>query len=131
MSGSLVDTNVVIKVLNGNDAAVKLFDSLDEVYISAITVGELIYGAWKSSRKNENIMLFESFLSEYPLIAVSDDISRIYGEIKAELVFKGINIPENDLWIAATAIFNNYSLVTFDQHFRSISKLRLVGVDFF
>jgi predicted nucleic acid-binding protein len=126
MSGSLVDTNIIIKVLNGNDEAVELFDSLDEIYISVITVGELIYGAYKSSRKRENISLFESFLSEYPLIAVNDEISRIYGEIKAELVVKGINIPENDLWIAATAIFNNFSLVTFDQHFNNISKLRLL-----
>jgi hypothetical protein len=30
MSGNLVDTNVIIKVLNGNDGAVKLFDALDE-----------------------------------------------------------------------------------------------------
>jgi tRNA(fMet)-specific endonuclease VapC len=126
MSGSLVDTNIIIKVLNGNDEAVELFDSLDEIYISVITVGELIYGAYKSSRKRENISLFESFLSEYPLIAVNDEISRIYGEIKAELVVKGINIPENDLWIAAIAIFNNFSLVTFDQHFNNISKLRLL-----
>jgi predicted nucleic acid-binding protein len=78
MSGNLVDTNVIIKVLNGNNEAVELFDSLGEVYISVITVGELIC-----------------------------------------------------LWIAATAIFDNYSLVTFDQHFKNISKLRLVGVDFF
>jgi predicted nucleic acid-binding protein len=45
MSGSLIDTNVIIKVLNGNAEAVNLFDSLENVYISVITVGELIYGA--------------------------------------------------------------------------------------
>lgn len=130
MSGSLIDTNVIIKVLNGNTEAVNLFDSLEDVYISVITVGELVYGAQKSSRKSENMTLFESFLSEYPIVEINNKISRIYGEIKAELVSKGINIPENDLWIAAIAICNEYSLVTFDQHFENISKLRLVGREF-
>jgi tRNA(fMet)-specific endonuclease VapC len=88
-------------------------------------LGELIYGAQKSSRKRENIELFENFLSEYSIIEINDEISRLYGEIKAELVSKGINIPENDLWIAATAIYKDFCLVTFDQHFSGISRLRL------
>ena len=126
MSGNLVDTNVIIKVLNGNIEAVELFDSLDKVCFSVITVGELMYGAQKSSRKDENIALFESFISEYPIVNIDENISRIYGEIKVELVGKGINIPENDLWIAATAICKDLRLVSFDQHFKNISQLSRV-----
>jgi tRNA(fMet)-specific endonuclease VapC len=126
MSGNLVDTNVIVKLLNGNAEAEKLFDSLGEVYLSVITVGELIYGAQKSTRKEENIKLFGNFISEYPIISINPDISRTYGKIKAELVSNGINIPENDLWIAATAVINDYRLITYDKHFSSISRLRLL-----
>jgi tRNA(fMet)-specific endonuclease VapC len=90
-----------------------------------LLLGELIYGAQKSSRKVENITLFESFIAEYPIVSINFEISRIYGEIKSELVCKGINIPENDLWIAATTIGNDYRLVTYDRHFSGISQLRL------
>jgi tRNA(fMet)-specific endonuclease VapC len=125
MSGNLIDTNVIVKLLNGNAEADKLFDSLDEVHVSVITVGELIYGAHKSTRKVENLALFENLISEYPIVPITFEISRVYGKIKAELVSKGVNIPENDLWIAATAISNDYRLVTYDQHFSGISRLKL------
>jgi tRNA(fMet)-specific endonuclease VapC len=125
MSGNLIDTNVIVKLLNGNAEADKLFDSLEEVHVSVITVGELIYGAQKSTRKVENIALFENFISEYPIVPITSEISRVYGKIKAELVRKGVNIPENDLWIAATAMSNDYRLVTYDQHFSGISRLKL------
>jgi tRNA(fMet)-specific endonuclease VapC len=125
MSGNLIDTNVIVKLLNGNAEADKLFDSLDEVHVSVITVGELIYGAHKSTRKVENLALFENLISEYPIVPITFEISRVYGKIKAELVSKGVNIPENDLWIAATAISNDYHLVTYDQYFSGISRLKL------
>lgn len=45
MSGSLIDTNIIIKLLNGDQKAVELFDSLDGIHISVITAGKLFYGA--------------------------------------------------------------------------------------
>ncbi|NSW90958.1 MAG: PIN domain-containing protein [Firmicutes bacterium] len=42
------------------------------------------------------------------------------------MIRKGINIPENDLWIAATAIANNLKLATFDHHFTHIDGLEVV-----
>ena len=44
MNGNLVDTNVIIKMLNGDPEAIRIFDSLDNIYISVITAGELYYG---------------------------------------------------------------------------------------
>lgn len=125
MSGNLVDTNVIIKLLNGDKKAVDLFDSLNEVHISVITAGELFYGAKKSSRIEENMALFKGFLTEYSIVGINEIESEVYGQIKANLVKRGINIPENDIWIAATAISYNLNLVTYDIHFKNIKDLKV------
>ncbi len=123
MNGNLVDTNLIIKMLNGDTEAIRIFDSLDGIHISVITAGELFYGANKSSQTEENLKLFKDFLSEYPVIGIDEKTSQIYGKIKAGLVKEGRNIPENDLWIAATAFQHDLNIVSFDAHFKNIKTL--------
>jgi predicted nucleic acid-binding protein len=56
----------------------------------------------------------------------NDHIAVSYGLIKSELEKKGKKIPENDIWIAATAHMYGLSVATFDQHFSYISHIQLV-----
>lgn len=128
MNGNLVDTNVIVKLFNGDPKAIELFDSLNNVTVSVITAGELFYGAYKSTRVDENMKLFNSFLSEYPILDIDTEVSLVYGQIKSQLGKAGINIPDNDLWIASTAIKNNLILVSFDNHFKRIKGLKLDGI---
>lgn len=125
MGGNLVDTNVIIKLLNGDKRTDDLFDSLNDIHVSVVTAGELFYGAQKSNRIEENMTLFKSFLSEYSIVEINERVSKIYGQIKAKLVKRGMIIPENDIWIAATAISYNLNLVTYDEHFKNISDLKV------
>jgi len=125
MSGNLIDTNVIIKLLNGDEETIEIFASLENINVSVITAGELFYGAQKSSRKSENMKLFKDFLSEYPVVDINEIVSESYGKLKSKLVKKGINIPENDIWIAATAISYKLKLITFDEHFKSMNDLDL------
>ena len=124
MSGSLIDTNVIVKLMNGDQKTIQIFETLDDIYISAITAGELLYGAKKSSRSMENLSLFHKFLSEYIVLTVDKEVSNSYADIKLQLVKKGVNIPENDLWIAAVAINSDLTLFTYDKHFDSIEGLK-------
>jgi tRNA(fMet)-specific endonuclease VapC len=124
MSGSLIDTNVIVKLMNGDQKTIQIFETLDDINISAITAGELLYGAKKSSRSMENLSLFHKFLSEYTVLTVDKEVSNSYADIKLQLVKKGVNIPENDLWIAAIAINSDLTLFTYDKHFDSIEGLK-------
>lgn len=125
-SGSLIDTNIIIKLMNGDSKVVEVFDRLDNIYVSSITAGELFYGAFKSTRIKENLKLFSDFFVDYPILEIDYNTAEIYGKIKAQLVKKGINIPENDLWISSIAIQNNLILFTMDNHFTNIEGLNLV-----
>jgi tRNA(fMet)-specific endonuclease VapC len=47
----------------------------------------------------------------------------LYGEIKSSLRQKGKPIPDNDIWIAASARQHSLTLVTRDAHFDEIDDL--------
>ncbi|NSW90957.1 MAG: PIN domain-containing protein [Firmicutes bacterium] len=64
MSGSLIDMNVIIKFLNGDEKALKILNEADGIFISVINVGELYYGAYKSSRSEQNMQIISGFLCD-------------------------------------------------------------------
>ena len=130
MNGKLLDTNVIIRIINGDEKVAVLLDSIavDEVYIPTIAYGELMYGAERSKRIDKNKYLFEEFCLNYKLVCNDKLIAETYGKVKNNLKNKGINIPENDIWIAATAINRNFELISGDKHFANIENLNLIDI---
>jgi len=126
MNGDMLDTNVIIKYLAGDESVKQLVSSATDIFVPVIVVGELQYGARKSSRPVINLALFADFLSNYTIIHVDESIAAMYGEVKEQLRKKGVNIPENDIWIAATAISRQCRLITYDAHFKSVDGLDVV-----
>jgi len=120
MNGSAIDTNVIIKFLNGDEKARQIFDENQDIAIPITVVGELVFGACKSARRQENLELFNGFVSQYSVLPIDKAVADIYGKIKADLASKGVNLPENDIWIAATAKANNRKIISFDIHFSHI-----------
>ncbi len=57
------------------------------------------------------------------VIDISAGVSERYGDLKQQLRAAGKPIPDNDLWIAATAIEHHLVLVTRDKHFESTPGL--------
>jgi predicted nucleic acid-binding protein len=51
----------------------------------------------------------------------------MYGIVKEQLRKIGVNIPENDIWIAATAKARNCRLLTYDAHFKSVDGLSVIS----
>ena len=109
----LLDTNICIHYFKGQ---FELKNKIEQIgfrrfAISEITLAELIYGAEKSQKRNENIKVVENFAELISIIPIFDSI-RIYGKEKARLKLKGTAISDLDLFIGATAIVNDMILVT-------------------
>lgn len=130
MNGKLLDTNIIIRIINGDEKVAVLLDSIavDEVYIPTIVYGELMYGAERLKRTDKNKYLFEEFCLNYKLVCNDKLIAETYGKVKNNLKNKGINIPKNDIWIAATAINRNFELISGDKHFANIENLNLIDI---
>ena len=99
----LLDTNIVIVSFRGESGVVDRIDDADEYFVSSTILGELFYGAFNSTNVNDNIGRIESFLAQSGLLSCDAVTSQIYGEIKTELRREGRPIPDNDIWIAASA----------------------------
>jgi tRNA(fMet)-specific endonuclease VapC len=124
MSGKyLLDTNVAIRVLNREVDLEAQRDPGLEAFLCVTVVGELLFGAAKSARPDENRTRVEGLIDVCPLIPHDVGTAKRYGALKAELRSKGRPIPENDVWVAASALQHGLILAARDQHFRYVEGL--------
>ncbi|MDY3303161.1 MAG: PIN domain-containing protein, partial [Clostridia bacterium] len=101
MNGNLMDTNVIVRVLNGDRQLVQQLSSYNNLCSCSIVLGELLYGAEKSARTEENKKKAKDFCAHFNLLKVDEYVSETYGNIKNELLAHGKVMPENDMWIGA------------------------------
>ena len=130
MTRFLLDTNVCIRLLNPNRSqliATKV-KSLqpEQVLLSSILKGELYYGAYRSTRRDENLFLLQQFFAAFATLPFDERCEQSYGQLRAELAQKGNLIGPNDLLIGATALAHEVTLVTHNlREFRRLPGLRL------
>jgi tRNA(fMet)-specific endonuclease VapC len=119
----LLDTNIVIALFDGDDTVLANMDESTEVFIPAIVLGELFFGAERSGRPAQNTDKIEQFAAGRAVISSDLHVAREYGIVKQRLKEKGRPLPENDIWIAAAAKHHRMILVTRDHHFTEIEGL--------
>jgi len=124
MSGRyLLDTNVAIRVLNQEVDLDARSDTGLEAFLCLTVVGELLFGAERSGRPEVNRARIEGLIERCPIVPQDLETARKYGALKAALSRKGRPIPENDLWIAASALQHDLTLATLDRHFEAVDGL--------
>lgn len=121
----LADTSVVVNHLRGKKKIDEEFFK-DGVAISIITLGELIYGAYRSKDPKKTKEIVNNFLSDLSVetINLDDEIIDEYAKIKASLESLGQKLDDFDLLIAATAREYSLHLLTENKrHFQRISGI--------
>jgi len=125
----LLDTNICIYIKNHRPPEVLArFSKLPsgKVAMSAITYGELCFGAEKSSKPKETHQILEHLISLIPVLPLDADVSEHYGKIRQQLQAKGQPIGNNDLWIAAHALSGKLILVTNNEvEFKRVPGLKV------
>ena len=119
----LLDTNAVTAALKLDDLLIPHLVQATEIVIPSIVIGELYYGAYKSSRVGANLVIFDAIVRHNTILDCNAHTGQIYGSIKANLEARGQRIPENDMWIAALAIQHSLTLLTRDAHFDRVTDL--------
>jgi tRNA(fMet)-specific endonuclease VapC len=119
----LLDTNIIIAIFKRDANVLQQLGGADEIFIPAIAIGELYYGAHNSTQFQRNLREIQAFAAIAQVVPCDQLTAEIYGQVKSELKAKGNPIPENDLWIAAIARQYSLTLVTRDQHFQKIAGL--------
>lgn len=124
----LLDTNACIKYLTGNSSSlVARFTTIprQSIRLCDVVKAELYYGAYKSSRVESNLALYETFFSQYVSLPFDVNAAKVYGRIRAHLELLGTPIGAYDLQIAAIALANNLTLVTHNtREFNRVDGLK-------
>jgi tRNA(fMet)-specific endonuclease VapC len=99
----------------------------EDQFTSSVTLGELLYGAHRSSRTAALLeRIEETLLPELPVIPFDAAAARRYGEIRAELERRGTPIGDADTRVAAIALSRGLRVVTGNErHFRRVPGLEI------
>jgi predicted nucleic acid-binding protein len=99
----------------------------DAQFTSAVTVGELFKGAYRSAARQRHLDNIEQrVLPAVTILPFDLSTARVFGMIRADLERTGNILPDADLQIAATAIYHDLALVTGNiRHFERIPNLRV------
>lgn len=118
-----LDTNIVVDLLrNQNEAPTKIL-VYNTIYLPITVCGELLFGSALSGKPVENKRNVLLFLGKCVLLEYNLSVAESYADIREHLQAKGKPIPENDIWIAATAVAFGLKLITRDRHFINIDRL--------
>lgn len=125
----LLDTNICIYIIKEKPRQVlEKFEQIDPsaVGISVITLAELEYGAAKSANPQKNYQVIEDFVTYLDVFNWDVRVSRIYGEVRADLEQKRTPMGLLDTQIAAHCLSLDRVLVTNNgREFERIPDLKL------
>lgn len=138
----LFDTNILVYIIKRDPAIASLeqeiaSDTNNLLLISIASKGEIESLALKLKWGEKRLQQLEIFLKQFIIVPIdSNQIVKAYSEIDAfsqgkhptlKLAGSARNMGKNDLWIAATAMVTNATLVTSDRDFDHLNK-RMINV---
>lgn len=124
----MLDTDTCIAIIKKHPIALKKLrsKSIGQVGISSITLGELAFGAEKSSRPEDARAALDEFLLALEIAAFDEHAAMRYGEVRGSLARRGKPIGPLDTLIGSHADVMEVVLVTHNtREFAQINGLRL------
>jgi tRNA(fMet)-specific endonuclease VapC len=127
----LLDTTAYVALRRGHPGVARAATEAEELIVSIVVVGELLFGFRNGTRFEANHEDLERFLAEpfVALVLVTRATADRYGRIAATLRRQGTPIPSNDIWIAAHVQETGAELVTLDEHFDRVPGLPVLRFD--
>jgi len=110
----LLDTNTAIFAIKKYPSVVSKLQTLspEDVALSAMTVGEMYFGACKSNWPEETKAQLTQFLKPWTIYSFDKKSSLTYGEIRHHLEKYGTPIGERDMIIASIGLRRKLIVVT-------------------
>lgn len=110
-----LDTNVCICFLKGTFPSIRehlLQVPPHQVKIPVVVQAELLYGAYKSVKKEGNLGKVRAFLSPFEIVDLRSDMAELYAQIRVDTESRGQSVGSNDLLIATITMAHHGVLVT-------------------
>lgn len=97
----------------------------DDVVMCDVVKAELYFGAFKSARPAQNLVVLQSLFDSFKSLPFDGEAARVFGKLRSDLAQLGTPIGPLDLQIASIALVHGLILVTNNtQEFARINGLR-------
>jgi len=124
----MLDTNIVIYTIKNRPSKVRESFKLHQgqMCISSVTLGELVFGAEKSSQVERNLADIEGLTARLVVLPFDEAAATHFGQLRAELYRQGNPIGPYDMMIAGHARARGLILVTNNPNeFERVPGLRI------
>lgn len=128
MSQGLADTSIFIAHETGR--ALRAEALPDQLAVSVITLGELragVLAAADLATRDRRLATLTAVLALDPL-PIDEPVAEAWARLRLTLRDRGLRMPVNDSWIAATAIALGVPVVTQDDDYVEVPGLAVVHV---
>lgn len=127
----LLDTSFIIDALLRREVPLSVFPALrhTRTAISIITLAELYEGSFHRTNPGASIESMHKQLRGSTVLPLTELVCLRFAEIRARLRRSGVSVGDFDLFIAATALEHDLTLVTRNtRDFEQIPELRLADL---
>lgn len=113
----VLDTNVVARLLDGDERALRRLSGVEpgDVGLPLLVIAELLFGAEKSMRRDQNLARVQRLTERLPVLPVNLAVVARYATVRAQVERRGHRKSDFDLIIACTALEHGAMLVTNDS----------------
>lgn len=122
-----LDTNALSDFAAGSEALGRLLMPFRSIALPVTVLGEYRYGLLGSRHHARLGEWLAELLADVHVLETKERTSAVYARVRNQLRAAGTPIPENDVWIAASAIEHDLPLVTKDKHFKKVKGLEVLG----
>jgi tRNA(fMet)-specific endonuclease VapC len=127
MSSLALDSSIIIRHMRKANAEIAAsLKAASELYVPLTALGEIYYGINRSGNDARAVEQWRRFSQSVVILYPDEATAVAYAEIKMHLEIKGKRIPDNDMWIAATAKSFDLPLYCRDGHFDELKEIMTI-----
>ncbi len=128
MKPLVIDTNVLIELFEHDYKLPDMFRRYDCIHLPATVIGEYKAGITDTRQGRMSSRKLADYLKHETVDAVpiTDATAEMYAKVFKALKAQGRPIPQNDMWIAASALEHGADILTYDEHFRAVPMLTVI-----
>ncbi len=128
MNGYLLDSDIAIELPRGrNPLLIEKLASIprQKVFLSAVTVSELLFGAYRSRDPQHLLAMCRKFCLSFQILSLDENAAERAANVRAYLEEQGQRIGAYDVLIAGIALAYGQTLVTHNiREFKRVPDLQ-------
>jgi tRNA(fMet)-specific endonuclease VapC len=120
----LLDTNALSDFAESEPAIMELLAEVQVLALPVVVVGEYRFGIAQARNVADYHLWLERLITQTDVLNITDETTIHYAEVRLDLKRIGRPIPMNDVWIAALCRQHELPILSRDQHFDVVPRIK-------